>query len=652
MQNEEMQNLIDRLNKYSYEYYVLDNPTISDIEFDKLYDMLLLLEKDAGIILPDSPTQKVGGELLKGFKQHAHIKRLYSLDKTKELEELVVWCKKLNEKAGKNLEYSLEFKLDGISLCLTYNGGLLEKATTRGDGRVGEVVTAQVKTIRSVPLKIDYKGLLEVQCEGIMTLSALAKYNKMAQEPLKNARNGVAGAIRNLDPRITRSRNIDAIFYAVNYIDDSSKIKSQKESIEFLKINKFKIEKLLVSSDIKKIIALIKSVDKSKLDYDIDGMVIKVNDYSLREKLGYTDKFPRWAIAYKFEAEELTTTLLDVIWQVGRSGKLTPVAVLEPVELAGATVSRATLNNYDDIKRKNVSIGSRIFIRRSGDVIPEILGIADEKNAFNQNALKRINLPTNCPSCNSKVKANGVHIFCKNSASCPPQLQGNIIHFCSKNALDIEGISEKTIEQFYSKLGVTKPSDLFKLTKDDLEKLDGFRDKKITNFNTALEKAKKCTLEKLIYSLGMPNIGSKSARDLAFAFKSLANLRVATKEQLLSVHEVGEVMADSIIEYFDKNSSEVDELLDLGITPIYTEKVVFSGSPFNGKKIVITGTLSIPRRDAQNALENLGAIIQSSITKDTDILIVGEVAGSKLKKAKNLGIKIVESSEFIKELNG
>ena len=469
---EKMRLLIDKLNDLAYKYYVLDAPVVSDKEYDALYDELVALEKSTGVTLDNSPTRRVGGEPLKEFASHTHLRRLYSLDKCNSYDELRAWFAKLQNALGYAPACTLEYKLDGLTICLTYRGGKLVTGATRGNGETGEKVTEQVMTVRSVPLTIPYDGEIEVQGEGIMRISALNKYNETAAVPLKNPRNAVAGAIRNLDVRETAKRNLDIIFYNVNYMDGDCKL-TQTQQIEFLKNNRFKTGVLFKSDDMEKIIAEIDKVDRASLDFAIDGMVIKVDDGAARAALGYTDKFPKWAMAFKFEAEETTTELLDVVWQVGKTGKLTPLAILEPVELCGATVKRATLNNYGDIQRKDVTIGSRVFIRRSNDVIPEILGVAQQAEDA-----REIAKPEVCPGCGSEVYEEGAHLFCPNFYGCRPQVIARLVYFCAKECMDIEGVSQKTAEQLYDKLGVREASELYGLTADDLGKTDGFKQKK------------------------------------------------------------------------------------------------------------------------------------------------------------------------------
>ena len=642
--DERMKELVKLLNKYAYQYYVLDEPTVADVQYDALYNELSALEKETGIGLPDSPTRKIGGDPIKEFAPHKHIKKLYSLDKCNSYDELREWSEKI-KKVAPDAVYTLEYKLDGLTLCLTYENGYFKGAATRGNGEVGEDVTAQVSTIKSIPLSVPYKGVFEAQGEGIMRLSALKKYNETAVEPLKNARNGVAGAIRNLDPKVTASRNLDIIFYNVNYIEGEN-IASQRENIDFLKRNSFKTDMLFVTADIEEIIKKIDSVDRKSLDFLIDGMVIKVDDLALRERLGYTDKFPRWAIAYKFEAEETTTILEDVQWNVGRTGKLTPLAILEPVELCGATIRRATLNNYDDIQRKKVKIGSRVFIRRSNDVIPEILGVSED------NGGKEIPVPTVCPACGSDLVRDGAHIYCPNEGDCPPQIIGRLTHFAEKDCMDIRGVSEKSIEGLHEKLGVRFPTDLYSLTRDDLTRLDGFKDKKIDNFLASVEKSKSVPLDRFINALGIENIGKKSARDLAERFGSISELMKADEATLVEVDEIGDIVAESITSYFGKHGWLIEKFKEIGIDPKFNV-VKPTGGVLTGKKLVLTGTLpTLTRTEATELIEKAGGTTSSSVSKSTDYVLAGENAGSKLDKARSLGVKIITENELLAMING
>ena len=645
---EKMRELVDLLNRYAKEYYVLDNPTVSDKEYDALYDTLVKMEKESGITLFDSPTRRVGGEPISAFKKHDHVKKLYSLDKATSKDEILAFDKRIN-KSGEDLLYTVEYKFDGLTICITYENGAFVRATTRGNGVTGEDVTAQVLTVKSFPLSIDYKGLLEVQGEAIMRLSTLEEYNKTAVEPLKNARNAVAGAIRNLDPKVTEKRKVEIMFYNVNYMSDGE-LKTQTECVEFLKSNGFKVHPFLkVSKGIKEVLSAIEEVEttKSSLDILTDGAVVKVNDFALREELGATDKFPRWAIAYKFEAEEVTTILKDVIWQVGRTGKLTPLGILEPTYLAGATVQKATLNNYGDVLRKKVKIGARVLVRRSNEVIPEILGTTEVYSDS-----KEVIKPENCPFCGAKLNEIGANLFCPNTR-CRPRVIAKLTNFASKNGLNIEGFSEMTAGLLFDKFGVENFSDLFKLKREEVLNLEGFKDAKTDNVLSAIENSKKVPLANFIFALGIDNVGKKTAKDLADEFGSIDALKSADKERLLKVSEIGEIMAEGILSFFEnpENLLEIERLLEVGVTPIY-EKKTASGI-FSNEKVVLTGTLSKYKRDeAGKIIESLGGEIMSSVSKNTTLVLAGESAGSKLDKAKKLGVKIIDEDEFIKLIGG
>ncbi|MGD9900986.1 MAG: NAD-dependent DNA ligase LigA [Spirochaetales bacterium] len=644
-----MKELVETINYHNYNYYSLDNPTISDGEWDKLYDELLKLESKTGVVLPNSPTKRVGGEIIDGFEKYTHKVQLYSLNKCNTFEALEEWVKDVKSKIP-NAEFSVESKYDGLTISITYKNGELINAATRGNGSVGEDVTAQVKTIKTVPLTINFKGEVIVQGEGIMKLSALKKYNAKADEPLKNARNGVAGAIRNLDPKVTASRNLDVIFYSVNFIENK-KFATQEEQYEFLKENKFYVAKEfnLYSKfiDIKNKIDEME-VGKQNLDILIDGIVIKLNDIAGREELGYTAKFPRFAIAYKFAPEELSTKLEDVVWQVGRTGKITPIAILDPVELAGATIRRATLNNFGDIERKKIKLNSYVFVRRSNEVIPEILGVARLTKDS-----KPVEKPVYCPSCHSVLVEDGANLFCRNYYDCEEQIKDRITHFTSRDAMNIEGLSDKTVETMYQKLHLRSFSDLYKLTKEELLTLDGFKEKKANNIIEAIKNSKNTTLNKFIFALGINGIGVKASKDLAKKFKTLDNLKMATKEDLLALHEIGEVLASNIIEFFKNPISDwlLNDLKYVGIK-LEEQKEETTNNLFWGKKVVLTGTLEhYGRREMTDLLEKMGASVVSTVSKNTDFVLAGESAGSKLAKAQELGVKIYSESEFLKLIN-
>ncbi|NLM03676.1 MAG: NAD-dependent DNA ligase LigA [Clostridiales bacterium] len=655
-----MKDLVKNLNKYSYNYYVLDNPVISDREYDELYDELVNLEKETGVVLPDSPTLRIGGEPLESFNTYRHLSPLWSLDKAKTEGELLAWetrIKRILGDEGQNIEYVLEYKFDGLTINLTYNNGFLIQAATRGNGEIGEAILEQVKTIKSIPLSIDYKGLIEVQGEGLMALSVLEKYNETATEPLKNARNAAAGALRNLDPKITASRKLDAFCFNIGYYENLS-FNTHMEMMEFLKENKFPLSNYIkVLKSMEEVIAEIQVLEEEvkKLDFLTDGLVIKVNDLNLREKLGYTQRFPRWAIAYKFEAEEITTELKEVIWQVGRTGKLTPSAVLQPVDIGGATISRATLNNWDDIQRKKVKIGSRVWIRRSNDVIPEILGAVDDDSSIGEEIKK----PEYCPACNSELVEVGAHIFCTNSLSCKPQLVAHMVHYASRDAMNIEGFSEKTAAQLYEALEIRDIADLYEIKYEDLINLERFGDKKARNLLKAIEDSKNASLESFIYALGIPNVGKKTAMDLANHYKSLDKIMNATYDELINLPDIGDIVANSIINFFKDETilQSIERLLNEGVNPQYEIRNI-KESPFTDKTIVVTGTLeNYSRKEIKDLLEKLGAKVSSSVSRKTDYVIAGESAGSKLKKAEEIiesgvetNLKILSEEEFINML--
>ena len=508
-----MKELVEKLNRYAALYYEEDAPVISDAEYDAMYDELRALEESEGYTLKNSPTHRVGGAPQKKFEPSRHLLRLYSLDKCKTEGEIAEWYERIVKAVGKEPEITAEYKFDGLTLNILYEGGKLVKAATRGDGVTGEEVTAQVKTIAGVPRTISYTGRIEIQGEGIMRLSALAAYNAKSDEPLKNARNGAAGAIRNLDPAVTASRNLSFMAYNIGYSDRH--FASQREMHDFLVKEGFETESdfaVLKGADTAFAFAEKVGELRPTLDFLIDGVVFKVNDTALRDEIGYTEKFPKWAIAYKFKADEMTTVLRDVVWQVSRSAKLNPLAVLDPVDIGGVTVRRATLNNYGDILKKKVKIGDRVFIRRSNDVIPEIMGVAEEAPDA-----KEVEKPTVCPACGAPVREEGAFLYCTGE-HCAPQIVSCLDHFASKDAMDIDGFSEKTAEQFYNELHMTSPVDLMRLKKEDIVGLERFGDKKADNLIAAIAAAKDTTMDRLLFALGIDGIGKKTAKDLAARF--------------------------------------------------------------------------------------------------------------------------------------
>ena len=654
-----MRELVDYLNEKSYQYYTLDDPTISDAEYDKLYDELVRLEAETGERLPDSPTRRVGGEVLPAFEPHTHLARLWSMGKAQSIEALEDWARRAEKlrsdavEAGTPLppiRYVVEHKFDGLTVNLTYDGGKLVGAATRGNGVTGEAILPQVTTIRSIPLSIPFTGRMEVHGEGFMRISVLEKYNRTAEVPLKNPRNAAAGALRNLDPNVTASRKLDACFYDVGYIEGRA-FRTQHEMLSFLRENRFPVSSCEIDADsLDAAIAAVREIEESRgaLDYMIDGAVIKIDDYATREALGYTDKFPRWAVAYKFEAEETTTLLEAVDWQIGRTGKLTPVAKVAPVELAGATVRQATLNNWQDIQRKRVKIGARVWIRRSNEVIPEIMGRVDEFSTDERDVEK----PAVCPSCGAQLEERGAHLFCPNRDGCTPQIVMRLSHFASRDAMDIDTFSEKTARQLVDAGLVQEADQLYTLDKERLCALDRFGEKKAENLLAAIEKSKACRLNSFIYAIGIPNVGVKTARDLAERFGSVDALRAATREELTAMDDVGEIVADSIVSFFEDpaNRRLVDALIAAGVQPAWEKRDTSTGA-FAGMTVVVTGTLSsMSRAEAEEAIRMAGGKAAGSVSKKTSLVVAGESAGSKLTKAQSLGVPVIDEAAFLERI--
>ena len=649
-----MQALIEKLNAASKAYYDGNEAVMSDDEWDAMYAELRRLEETTGERLPDSPTRRVGGEVLDGFKPHRHIARLWSMDKAQSEEEILAWaqrCAKLTGEAGGLPEnaYCVEYKLDGLTLNLTYDGGKLVQAATRGNGEVGEGILPQALTIRCIPHAIPFKGRMEVQGECIMRLSTLEKYNETADEPLKNARNAAAGALRNLDPKVTASRNLDALFYQVGYIEGKT-FASEQEMLAFLKENGLPVSPYVgYAATMDEALALVHQIEAQRdtLDFLIDGATIKLTDMRTREVLGTTDKFPRWSIAFKFAAQETVTKLEDISWELGRTGKLTPLAHLAPVDICGVTVKRATLNNYGDICRKRVRVGSDVWVRRSNDVIPEIMGVVwqGEGEAPETDILP----PETCPACGGALTQRGAHIFCLNRKTCRPQAIARMAHFASRQGMDIESFSEKTAELFYDHLGVRSAADLYTLDKASMVVLKGFGVKKADKLLAELEKSKSCELDSFLFAIGIPNIGKKTARDLMEHFGSLESLMQATEEELTALDDVGGIVAASITEFFadSENMAFVRALLGSGVLPqIHQEET--AGDLFAGMTFVLTGTLpTLTRTQAEEIIRKNGGKAASSVSKKTSVVLAGESAGSKLEKAQKLGVRIMGEAEFL-----
>ena len=645
---ERIHELVLYLNESSYAYYVLDDPKIEDSEYDKLYDELRELENETKYILKNSPTQRVGDVVLDKFEKSVHKARMWSLDKVTSFESLELWhnknLKASNENNLGSPSYIVVQKFDGVSINLIYENGEFIKASTRGNGEIGENVTEQAKTIKSIPLLINDMGSFEIRGEVIMTKEEFEKYNRVANIPLKNLRNGASGALRNLDVNETKKRKLDTFIYDVAYYDEG-KFSTYFEILNFLKDNKFKHPEFKLCKTLDEVKEEIKRIEslKDNLNYDIDGVVVSVNELDLRSILGYTVKHPKFSIAYKFEAEEVMTKLIGVEWNVGRSGRVSPTAILEPTDVSGITIKRATLNNIDDIVRKNVKLNCDVLIRRSNDVIPEII------KGLGREGLEEIEIPTICPSCKSPLSRDGVHLYCTNTISCRPQIVKSIVHFASRDAMNIEGFSEKLADQFYEKLCVKRISNLYEITFDDLLTLDKVKEKKANNILRSIEKSKECNLYNFIYALGIKNVGLKTSKDIVKEYKTLDRIMSVTREELDKIYGIGDVILDDIFKFLNNEGvrEEIRRIIELGVKFKYEEEVEVQDNLFNGKIVVVTGTIkNLSRKDIKELLEKLGARISESVSKKTDYVIFGENAGSKLSKAKSLNLNMISEDEF------
>ena len=656
------QELVEILEKYSYEYYVLDNPSVSDAEYDDKLSELENIEKlFPELITRNSPTQRIIGQVLTGFNKIHHKYQMLSLGDVFNLEELRIWDRKLCENLNvKNVTYNAEMKIDGLAMSLVYENGELLYCATRGDGTTGEDVTTNVLTIPSIPTHIKIKERVEIRGEVYMPKASFIELNKArkeAGEPLfANARNAAAGSIRNLDSNVAKSRKLDAWWY---YLEEPEKfnIKTQAEALDFIESLGFKVNperKVLSSFD--EIIKYVEEYNKKRnsLPYDIDGIVLKVNDLSLHEEIGYTAKTPKWAIAYKFPPEEVITKLKDIIYTVGRTGKITPNAVLEPVKVAGSTVQRATLHNEDFIKDKDLMVGDYVILRKAGDIIPEVVTPVYARRDGTQVPFKMI---TNCPDCGSElVKIEAMH-FCLNK-NCPSRKIESLIHFASKDAMDIEGMGDKVCEQFFAEKFIQSIPDIYRLEnyKENIIQIEGWSYKSTESLLEAIENSKKKSLEKLLFGLGIKEVGEKMAKVLARFYKNIDRLMSESEENLLKISDIGEVCAASIYKYFhdEENIKLIEELKQLGLNMNYLgSETINENNYFYNKKIVLTGTLSkYGRKEATEILENLGAHVSSSVSKVTDLVIYGEEAGSKLDKANKLNIRVMNEEEFLDILKG
>lgn len=655
-----MNELIDIINVADYNYHTLDNPTITDQEYDKyLRELFEIEEAHPEWVREDSPTQHAGGKIIEGFEKVTHKIPMMSLSDVFSEEELVQFDERI-KKEGVHPEYMCELKIDGLSVSLLYEKGKLIRAATRGDGTVGEDITHNVKTIKVIPLKLKEEIDIEVRGEIFMnkkTLEELNEKRKKKNQPLlQNCRNAAAGSIRQLDSKIAAERKLDNFIYHLPNPEDFG-FEKHSDAIDYMKKLGFKTNpnNRLVSS-INEVIEFIeeKGQIRKDLPYDIDGVVVKVNSIKDQKKLGYTAKYPKWATAYKFPAEEVLTKLQDIIFTVGRTGQITPNAVLEPVIVAGSTISRATLHNEDYVVEKGLKIGDIVSIRKAGDVIPEVVEAKIERRTGKEKDFEMIKV---CPMCNEPLskKEGQVDYYCTNS-KCPARNVESLVHFVSRDAMNIDGLGDRIMEDFYNFGYIGTIADIYSLKEHetDLKRLEGFGDKSINNLLDAIEVSKENSLERLIFALGIPHVGAKTAKVLASYFTTMDNLEVASIEELTNIPDVGEIIAKSITSYFadSHNKAIVDELKDLGINMNYLGAAKEENVNFTNKTFVLTGSLQIFTRDeASEKIELLGGKTSGSVSKRTSVLIVGENPGSKYTKAQELGIEIWTEEEFQEKLN-
>ena len=656
---ERMNYLIKILSDASYDYYVLDDPKITDQEYDAYYRELETIEKlHPDWVLDTSPTKKVGGEVIDEFTKVEHTIPMLSLGDVFNEDEIVDFLQRI-ENSGVKSNYVCELKIDGLSVSLKYERGILVQGATRGNGVVGEDITHNVKTIKSIPLKLKQPLDIEVRGEIYMSKETLEKINKerisKGEKPLQNPRNAAAGSIRQLDSKIAAQRNLDAFLYHLpNPLDFG--IKTHHEALEFMKTLGFKINpNNRIVKNINEVMNYIheKGTIRKDLPYDIDGVVIKVDNLSDQKKLGFTARTPRWAIAYKFPAEEVLTKLNDILFTVGRTGKITPNAILDPVQLMGSTISRATLHNEDYVIKKGLMIHDTVSIRKAGDVIPEVVESKIERRTGKEIPFKMI---TNCPICNTKLikKEGEVDYYCPNT-NCPARHIESFIHFVSRPAMNIDGLGDRLMEDLYNFKFISTIPDIYRLSskKDDLTKLEGYGEKSVTNLLNAIEESKSNSLERLLFGLGIKNVGKEKAKILAKTYKTIDNLSKAKYDELVEIPDIGPIIAKNIVDYFtnEDNLKIIEELKDLGLNMEYISEELKLNEDFLDKSFVLTGTLTKLTRDEAKALiENAGGKTVGSVSKKTYAVIVGDNPGSKYDKAKSLNIPIWTEEEFLEKI--
>ncbi len=652
---ERMEELIDIINEADYNYHTLDNPTITDQEYDKyLRELIEIEEAHPEWVREDSPTQHAGGKIIEGFEKVTHKIPMMSISDVFSESEVIAFDERI-KKEGFHPEYVCELKIDGLSVSLLYEKGKLVRAATRGDGTVGEDITHNAKTIKVIPLKLKEEVDIEVRGEIFMNKKTLDKLNeerkKNGQPLLQNCRNAAAGSIRQLDSKVAAQRKLDNFIYHIPNPKDYG-IHTHYEALEYkIKLGLKTNPNNRLVKDINGVLEYIdeKAKQRESLPYDIDGIVIKVNNIDDQQRLGTTAKYPKWCTAYKFPAKEVLTKLTDIIFTVGRTGQITPNAVLEPVIVAGSTISRATLHNEDYVKEKDLKIGDIVSIRKAGDVIPEVVEVKKERRTGKEKDFEMI---TNCPMCNTPlVKKEGqVDYYCPNQ-KCPARNIESLIHFVSRDAMNIDGLGDRIMEDFYNFHFIATIPDIYSLKEHekDLIRLEGYGDKSVTNLLNAIEESKKNSLEKLIFGLGIPHVGAKTAKLLAQKYKTLQNLMEQTEEELTKVPDIGGIIAKSVVDYFNDphHKAIVEELIDLGINTTYLGQEIIEDEDFAGKSFVLTGSLTLfTREEAKEKIESLGGKTVDSVSKKTSVVIVGNKPGSKYDKALKLGIPIWTEEEF------
>ena len=657
----DLRNLLD---KYGYQYYVQDKPVISDADYDKLYKELVELEeKFPDLISNDSPTQRVGGTISPGFEKVVHDIPMLSLGNAFNENDLIEFDKRIQKLTDKKFRYICELKIDGLAISLKYKEGKLALAATRGNGTIGENVTQNIRTVKSVPLRLKKPYNIEVRGECYMPKSSFVALNEEREENgeavFANPRNAAAGGLRNLDAKETAKRNLNTFFYTVA---DFGEMTADSQNAALQQLDELGIRtnhEREVYETIEEVWVYIQSfLDKrTQLPYEIDGIVIKVNEFDAQEEIGYTIKAPRWAIAYKFKAEEGTTVIRDIEWSVGRTGVVTPTAIMDPILLAGTTVRRASLHNVDLIKERDIRLLDTVIVHKAGDIIPEVTRVVLEERPTDS---KSYVVPTHCPACESELVhlEEEVALRCINP-KCPAQMTEGLAHFASRNAMNIDGMGPKVVIQLFEKGLVHDVADLYKVTYDQLITLDKIKDKAANNLLTAINASRSNSLERLLFGLGIRHVGSKAAKQIAEHFETIENIQKAKQEDIIAIEGIGDIIAESFVTYFSLPEVEelINELRACEVNLVYLGKkkaeVAQSDSYFNGKTIVLTGKLThFTREEAKDRIENLGGKVTGSVSKKTNLVVAGEEAGSKLDKAQKLEIAVWNEDQLLKALEG